>query len=142
MKGKIYDRLLQWKDRSMERARSRSRANGHRLFFHAFYRKKDDGGKDKNRPEVDFLIKRGNKVSAIEVKTGRSTVHGPLDYVMDTYSEQLGQCYVLHMKDLRKDGDLLYIPIYMAICLRGLFRAYVGMPPHPRICGDRSVSLP
>lgn len=93
------------------------RANGHRLFFHAFYKKTKNGKKDKNRSEVDFLVKRGNKVSVIEVKTGKSTCHTSLDYVMDTYSKQLGQCYVLHTKDLRKDGNLLYLPIYMAICL-------------------------
>ena len=93
------------------------RANGHKLFFHAFYKNTKNGKKDKNRSEVDFLVKRGNKVSVIEVKTGKSTGHTSLDYVMDTYSKQLGQCYVLHTKDLRKDGNLLYLPIYMAICL-------------------------
>ena len=66
---------------------------------------------------VQVKVKRGNKVSVIEVKTGKSTEHASLDYVMDTYSKQLGQCYVLHTKDLRKDGNLLYLPIDMAICL-------------------------
>ncbi|MBR2254676.1 MAG: DUF4143 domain-containing protein, partial [Candidatus Methanomethylophilaceae archaeon] len=93
------------------------RANGHRLFFHAFYKEMDGGKQDKNRSEVDFLIKVGNRLSAIEVKTGKSTSHASLDYVRDVYSKHLGQCYVLHAKDLRKDGDLLYLPMYMAICL-------------------------
>ncbi len=93
------------------------RVNGHRLFFHAFYRKRADGTIDKNRSEVDFLIKDGKKVSAIEVKTGKSTRHASLDRMMDIYSKHLGQCYVLHTKDIRKDGNLLYLPIYMAICL-------------------------
>ena len=92
-------------------------ANGHKLFFHAFYKKKADGKPEKNRSEVDFLIKSGKKISAVEVKTGKSTSHTSLDYVMNVYSKQLGQCYVLHTKDLRKDGKLLYLPIYMAICL-------------------------
>ena len=93
-------------------------ANGHGLFFHAFYKKTADGKPSKNRSEVDFLIKRGKKISAIEVKTGRSSSHASLDYAMDIYSKQLGQCYVLHTKDVRNEGDLLYLPIYMAICLR------------------------
>jgi predicted AAA+ superfamily ATPase len=93
------------------------RANGHKLFFHAFYKKNEDGTSSKNRSEVDFLIKEGKKISAVEVKTGKSTDHSSLDYLMDVYSKQLGQCYVLHTKDLRKEGKLLYLPIYMAICL-------------------------
>lgn len=93
------------------------RANGHKLFFFAFYKKKDDGTKDRNRSEVDFLIKDGSKISAIEVKTGNSKKHASLDSLMNTYSKYLGQCYVLHMGDIKKDGKLLYLPIYMAICL-------------------------
>lgn len=93
------------------------RANGYKLFFHSFYKKGEDGTRSKNRSEVDFLIKDGKKISAIEVKTGKSTGHSSLDYLMDVYSKQLGQCYVLHTKDLRKEGKLLYLPIYMAICL-------------------------
>lgn len=92
-------------------------ANGHKLYFHAFYKKKEGGKIDKNRSEVDFLIKKGKKISIVEVKTGKSTGHASLNYMMDVYSKYLGQNYVLHTKDLRKEGNLLYLPIYMAICL-------------------------
>lgn len=92
-------------------------ANGHKLYFHAFYKKKEGGKIDKNRSEVDFLIKKGKKISIVEVKTGKSTGHASLNYMMDIYSKYLGQNYVLHTKDLRKEGNLLYLPIYMAICL-------------------------
>ena len=93
------------------------KANGHRLFFHAFYKNGSNGSKSRNRCEVDFLIKSGRKISAVEVKTGRSTDHASLDYLLKKYTKQLEQCYVLHTKDLRKEGNLLYLPIYMAICL-------------------------
>lgn len=93
------------------------RKNGHRLFFHSFYKKKEGGRIDKNRSEVDFLITKDRKVSLIEVKTGRSANHSSLDYMMDVYSKHLGNCYVLHTKDVRKEGNLLYLPLYMAICL-------------------------
>ena len=66
---------------------------------------------------VDFMIRSGNRISVIEVKTGRSTLHSSLDHLMSKYTKHLGQCYVLHTKDLRKERDLLYLPIYMAICL-------------------------
>jgi len=93
------------------------RSRGHRLFFHAFYKEGGDGKSSKNRSEVDFMIRSGNRISVIEVKTGRSTLHSSLDHLMDKYTKHLGQCYVLHTKDLRKERDLLYLPIYMAICL-------------------------
>ena len=93
------------------------RGRGHRLFFHAFYKEGRDGKSSKNRSEVDFMIRSGNRISVIEVKTGRSTLHSSLDHLMGKYTKHLGQCYVLHTKDLRKERDLLYLPIYMAICL-------------------------
>ena len=93
------------------------RGRGHRLFFHAFYKEGGDGKSSKNRSEVDFMIRSGNRISVIEVKTGRSTLHSSLDHLMSKYTKHLGQCYVLHTKDLRKERNLLYLPIYMAICL-------------------------
>ena len=87
------------------------------MYFFAFYKERPNEVKSKNRSEVDFLIKEGKRISAVEVKTGKSTRHASLDYVMSRYSKHVGQCYVLHTKDLRKEGKLLYLPIYMAICL-------------------------
>ena len=93
------------------------RANGHKLYFHAFYRKDENGNTSKNRSEVDFLVRHGGKISAIEVKSAQSKPHASLDHLMKVHSKSLGQCYVLHTKDIRKEGDLLYLPVYMAICL-------------------------
>ncbi|MBO4568932.1 MAG: DUF4143 domain-containing protein [Candidatus Methanomethylophilaceae archaeon] len=88
------------------------RANGHRLFFHSFYK---DGGK--NRYEVDFLIRSGKKISPIEVKSGVYSRHSSLDHLMAVHSKTLGQPYILYSKDLRKEGNVLFLPLYMAICL-------------------------
>lgn len=88
------------------------RANGHRLFFHTYY--KDDG---KNRYEVDFLVRNGRKIDPIEVKSSGYSDHQSLDYLMNRYSKTLGQAYVLYTKDLKKEGNVLFLPIYMAICL-------------------------
>ncbi len=89
------------------------RANGHRLFFHSFYK----GEGKKNRYEVDFLVRDGKKIAPIEVKPSGYTNHSSLDYIMKAYSKTLGQSYVLYSKDLKKDGNVLFLPIYMAICL-------------------------
>ena len=90
------------------------RANGHRLFFHSFYK----GEGKKNRYEVDFLVRSGNRICPIEVKSSGYSAHSSLDYLMEIYSKTLGQAYILYSKDLRKDGNILFLPLYMAICLR------------------------
>jgi len=89
------------------------RANGHRLFFHSFYK----GEGDKNRYEVDFLVRNGKKIDPIEVKSSSYSSHTSLDYLMKTYSKTLGQPYILYSKDLKKDGNVLFLPLYMAICI-------------------------
>lgn len=91
------------------------RANGHRLFFHSFYK----GEGKKNRYEVDFLVRSGNRICPIEVKSSGYSAHSSLDYLMKTYLKTLGQAYILYSKDFRKDGNILFLPLYMAVCLRG-----------------------
>lgn len=88
------------------------RANGNKLFFHKFYK---DGGK--NRYEVDFLVRNGNKIDPIEVKSSDYTSHKSIDVLMERYSKTLGQPYIVYTKDLKKDGNVLFIPIYMAMFL-------------------------
>ncbi len=88
------------------------RANGNKLFFHKFYK---EGGK--NRYEVDFLVRDGRKINPIEVKSSDYTAHSSLDVLMERYSKTLGQPYIVYTKDLKKVGNILFIPIYMAMFL-------------------------
>ena len=88
------------------------KSNGHKLYYHSFYNKND-----KNRYEIDFLIRDGKKISPIEVKSGQSARHSSLDKFIKIHSKSLSQCYILHSKDLKKEGNILFLPIYMAICL-------------------------
>ncbi len=89
------------------------RANGHKLFFHSFYK----GEEKKNRYEIDFLVRNGKKIDLIEVKSSGYSSHSSLDYLMKVYSKTLGQPYILYSKDLKKEGNILFLPLYMAICL-------------------------
>lgn len=94
------------------------RANGNNLFFHTFYM---EGGK--NRYEMDFLVRNGRKIDPIEVKSSDYTAHKSMDVLMERYSKILGQPYIVYTKDLKKVGNILFIPIYMAMFLRG-----IGLP--------------
>lgn len=91
------------------------RAEGHDLFFYSFY----DRARSNNRYEVDYLIRQSGKVSPLEVKSSGTTMHASLDRLMAGHSKTLGQAYVICNRDLRKDGNILFIPIYMTFCLRG-----------------------
>jgi len=86
------------------------RASGYELFYHTI--KKDDG---KSYYEVDFLLSKGNKLIPIEVKSSGYRAHTSLDKFCDKFSGRIGKKYVVYTKDLKKEGDILYLPIYMAM---------------------------
>ena len=83
-------------------------AAGKRLYYHTW--PTEDG---KRNYEVDFLIPGGGKVSVIEVKSSQSKLHASIDHFMTKYSSRIQQSYLIHGKDLRKDGALKCIPFYM-----------------------------
>ena len=53
----------------------------------------------------------------LEVKSSSSTRHRSLDLFKDKYRSRIDRTYVIHGKDLRVDGDVVYIPIYMTMFL-------------------------
>ena len=68
-----------------------------------------------NRMEVDFLVRRGTKLSPVEVKSGSHYVrHASLDKFRVKFGEKLGEAFVLCAKDVRKEGEVTYLPLYMA----------------------------
>ena len=84
------------------------RAAGNRLFYYTFPK---DG---KHNYEIDFLLSRGNKVVPIEVKSSDYRKHDSIDAFQEKFSSRIGQRYILHTKDLQREGDLLKLPVYMA----------------------------
>ena len=83
---------------------------GHSLVFAKF--EHDDSN---YLQEVDFVIPEGGKVIPIECKSGVSTRHVSLDRFLNKYGKSVKHAYVVHGKDLRVDGDITYIPIYMTM---------------------------
>ena len=84
------------------------RATGKELYYHTI--RKADG---KGYYEVDFLIADGSKVSPIEVKSSGYTTHTSLDRFVEKYSSRVQNKYLVYTKDLKKDGNVLCVPIYM-----------------------------
>ncbi len=83
------------------------RASGNRPFYYTFA--KDDT----HSYEIDFLLSRGNKLCPIEVKSSGYKTHASLDAFCQKYSDRIKQPYLLYTKDLRKDGNILLLPVYM-----------------------------
>lgn len=83
-------------------------ANGHDLYYYTFLNEKT-----KHNYEIDFLISKKNKVCPIEVKSSGYNTHKSLDVFSEKYSARILEKYVVYTKDLKKDKDILMIPVYM-----------------------------
>ena len=58
----------------------------------------------------------GKGVVPVEVKSSsRSSSHKSLDEFMKTYSRKVSKAYMIHQKNIRADGDIVYIPVYMTM---------------------------
>lgn len=84
-------------------------ANGDDLFYHTFINKKS-----RHNYEIDFLITRKNKICPIEVKSSGYKTHASLDAFTEKFSDRILKRYLIYTKDLRKEQDILYLPVYMA----------------------------
>lgn len=83
------------------------RTSGHDLYFYIF-----------DHYEIDFVLPSGKKVIPIEVKSSSYSTHKSLDMFCEKYSSRVdNRRYVIYSKDLKKEGNLVYIPFYMAMCL-------------------------
>ena len=87
---------------------------GHKLYFYA---NSDRNDKD-NRMEIDFLIAKSkisnrHNISPIEVKSGKNYTLTSLNKFRRKYANQTHIPYVIHTGDLKDDGEVFYLPIYM-----------------------------
>ena len=92
-------------------------ANGHKLYFYTHY----DDTKHRNDIEIDFLISNNSKLKykmyPIEVKSGKRYSIESLKRFKEKYKSRIGECYVIHPRELSWKDDILCIPPYMTICL-------------------------
>ena len=95
-------------------------ANGHKLFFYTQSGRREG----EERMEIDFLLVRpyanaSNKprVSPVEVKSPRKYSTSSLDRFKRRFGKSVGIEYVLHPKQLRVEGERVFLPLYMTFCL-------------------------
>lgn len=97
------------------------RSSGHSLFYHTW---DEPGLREGARPrprEIDFLTTRpfsnaaGKlRISPVEVKSSKSYSTVSLDSFKEKYGKRAGEEVVLHPKQLKAEGDRLYLPLYMS----------------------------
>lgn len=83
-------------------------ATGNRLFYYTF---PTETGK--HNYEIDFLLSRGNKICPIEVKSSGYKRHASLDAFCKKFSNRILQRYIIYTKDLQKDEQTLFLPVYL-----------------------------
>ena len=88
------------------------KAAGHELYYYTF---PTDSGK--HNYEVDFLLADTDKVSPIEVKSSGYKAHASLDAFCKKFSARIKNKYLIYTKDLRREGNVLYLPAYMTMFL-------------------------
>ncbi len=119
MSGEIYQKLLFDKLEINEGMLIENivaqilKSKGHKLYF--FSRSDEDAN---NRMEIDFLIQKEivtsrHNISPIEVKSGQRYTLSSLNKCIEKYGENLSTPYVLHSKDLKQEGGIIYLPLYM-----------------------------
>ncbi len=92
-------------------------ANGHTLYFYTQYSPE----KHRNDIEIDFIISNNSKLKykmfPIEVKSGMKYSIQSLRRFKEKYKARIGECYVIHPRNLNFKDDIVCIPPYMTICL-------------------------
>ena len=90
-------------------------ASGAPLYFFS----RNERGNRAESMEIDFLLARSklaakNNVIPIEVKCGSRLSHQSLDKFMNRYAEWLSPPYLLSTHDVKVEGDIVFLPLYMS----------------------------
>lgn len=94
-------------------------AGGHGLRFYA----KSSTDKEE-RMEIDFLLARPYpnaaskpRVAPVEVKSGKRYTTVSLNKFKKKFGKRVGLEYVVHPGEFRQEGDRVFLPLYMSVCL-------------------------
>ena len=87
--------------------------SGNKLFYHTW-----PTPSGKHNYEIDFLLSRGTKIVPVEVKSSGYKTHVSMDDFCKKFSSRItNDRYLVYTKDYFKDGNLSYLPAYLAYFL-------------------------
>lgn len=82
-----------------------------------YYYKKINKETKKTEAEIDFLIRRNNKINLIEAKSSDSNSIDSLVKVKSKFSDKVSKSYVLHEGDIKIEDGIIYLPYYFAFVI-------------------------
>ena len=82
-----------------------------------YYYKKVNKETKKTEIEVDFLVRRNNKIVLIEAKSSDSNSIDSLIKAKKMFSKQISKSIVLHEGDIKVDDNITYLPYYFAFVI-------------------------
>ena len=92
-------------------------SNGHKLYFYTKFSEE----KHRNDIEIDFIISNNSKLKykiyPIEVKSTKRYKTSSIVKFREKYKDRIGECYIIHPKNLSVEEGILYLPVYMTMCL-------------------------
>lgn len=83
-------------------------AKGNNLFY---YTEKSETSNHLH--EIDFLLSSGTKICPIEVKSGNYKTFKSFDDFCNKFSSRIGEKYIVHTKDYKRENGVTFIPVYM-----------------------------
>lgn len=73
----------------------------------------------KSKHELDFVFPEGNKISVIEVKSGKDYMkHTSLDVAQSLFSDRINRRIVMSGNNLKSENGILYLPFYMSMFIK------------------------
>ncbi len=70
----------------------------------------------KSKHELDFVFPEGNKISIIEVKSGKDyKKHASLNMAQTLFADRIGRRIVMSGNNLEHEDGVLYLPLYMSM---------------------------
>ena len=70
----------------------------------------------KSKHELDFVFPEGNKISIIEVKSGKDyKKHSSLNMVQSLFADKINRQIVVSGNNLESENGIIYIPFYMTM---------------------------
>lgn len=92
------------------------KAAGHSLYYYTF-RERNEEGIIQRSYEIDFVISQQDKIAPVEVKSSAYKAHKSLDKFQDKFSSRIRNRYLIYTKDYKREGNMVYLPVYMTALL-------------------------
>ena len=70
----------------------------------------------KSKHELDFVFPENNKISIIEVKSGKDyKLHSSLNMAQTLFADKINRRIVMSANNLEVEDGILYLPLYMSM---------------------------